>query len=69
MMSALHGHPPAQYTLGRLYKGGKGVEASPEESMKWFIRSCENGNVNALYEIGSDLLSSEDASNNEKGFD
>ena len=40
------------FNLGTLYKNGEGVHQSYSEAFKWFRKSADQGNINALYSIG-----------------
>jgi len=52
--AAESGHAQSQYTLGLLYKKGKGFadENNPVESVRWFAKAAEQGHADAQYELG-----------------
>lgn len=45
-------HVKAQLELGLMYAEGKGVEKNIKETLKWFIKAAEQGNVNAQNNLG-----------------
>ncbi len=46
------GHSGAQFSIGRMYEGGKGVEVNAEEAEKWFRKAARQGHVGAHHELG-----------------
>ena len=40
------------YHLGKCYECGRCVEQNEEEGIKWYHKAAENGNVNAMEELG-----------------
>ena len=50
------GDTDAQYSIGRMYYEGKGIEKDFTEAAKWFRISAEGGNLNAIYNL-ADLYS------------
>ena len=47
-LSATQGNVNAQYSLGRLYANGEGVEQSNETAREWWMKSAEQGEENAI---------------------
>ncbi len=56
---AEQGNAKAQSDLGAMYYLGLGVEASNEESVKWFRKSAEQGYAEAQYHLGEMYLDGE----------
>lgn len=46
--AAERGHPDAQYNLGFMYLLGEGVEANPNEGLRWLKRSADQGDECAI---------------------
>jgi uncharacterized protein len=46
--AAERGHPDAQYNLGFMYLLGDGVQADPEEGLKWLRRSADQGDESSF---------------------
>lgn len=44
------------YAIGEEYDSSFGLEKNPIESQKWFEMAAKNGNVDALYQLGKNLL-------------
>ena len=57
-----------QYIIGRCYRYGDGVEKDCTKAMQWYRKAAEQGNVDALYEIG-DLYSENTLDPYYEGFD
>lgn len=49
---AERGVPEAQYTLGRMYAQGQGVERDAAEAAKWYRKAAEQGLTEARYRLG-----------------
>lgn len=46
------GDSEAQFTLGNMYRTGKGVEIDNEKSIYWYRLSAKNGHTNSQYNLG-----------------
>lgn len=46
------GDAQAQYRMGQLYDGGKGVEQDYTKAAEWFLKAAEQGHAWAEYSIG-----------------
>lgn len=46
------GLPEAQYSLGRMYALGQGVERDEVEAARWYHKAAEQGVVEAQYQLG-----------------
>tara|TARA_B100000315_G_scaffold260404_1_gene321480 strand:+ start:4120 stop:4755 length:636 start_codon:yes stop_codon:yes gene_type:complete len=46
------GHVEAQYTLGRMYSLGWGVEQNQQRAAHWWRQAAEAGHANAQYTLG-----------------
>ena len=57
-----------QYIIGRCYRYGDGVDEDRIKAMQWYRKAAEQGNVDALYEIG-DLYSENTLDPYYEGFD
>ncbi|MDR1828736.1 MAG: sel1 repeat family protein, partial [Methylobacteriaceae bacterium] len=51
LKSAEAGDPEAQYTLGRMYRGGDGVPRDNGEALRWFRKAAEQGHPDAQYSL------------------
>lgn len=51
--AANEGHPQAQYSLGRAYLTGSGVEKDKKEALKWIKKAAEQGNMYAECHLGA----------------
>lgn len=47
LLSALQGHPPAQFNLGYMYDHGRGVLHSVDEASRWYASAAEQGHSGA----------------------
>lgn len=54
-----HGDSEAMSSLGAMYYAGIGVEKDIDESVHWFSRAAEKGNLNAMYNLGYIYLKGE----------
>jgi TPR repeat protein len=52
--AAEHGHPHAQFEIGRRYEQGDGVQADTREAMLWYERAAAQGNVLAIQRLKSE---------------
>ena len=43
----------AMYNLGILYSNGRGVQQDHSEAFKWYMKSAEFGDVEAMLKLGS----------------
>ena len=43
---------PALYNLGSMYFNGIGVERDYNEALKWFYKAAEQGDIDAMFNIG-----------------
>ena len=50
---AKHGHPQAQLWLGQLYFQGRGVKEDERIAVSWLRRSADQGNLDAMYQLGN----------------
>jgi TPR repeat protein len=50
---AQHGHPVAQLRLGILYFQGSGVKENERQAIAWWRRSADQGNLDAMYQLGN----------------
>jgi len=46
------GHTEAQFSLGQLYREGRGAAQNYTEALKWYCRAAAGGNANAVGLIG-----------------
>jgi len=56
------GNAAAQYSLGTLYDGGKGVPKDDEKAVKWFQRAAEQGHPAAQFNLGNAYRTGQGAS-------
>jgi hypothetical protein len=49
---AEQGHASAQYTLGLMYRNGRGVPKDYKLAVKWYRKSAEQGKASAQYNLG-----------------
>lgn len=49
---AAAGNPVAQYLMGEMYAGGKGVQQHDRQAMAWYLRAAEQGNADAQLKLG-----------------
>ena len=49
---ANQGNAPAQYNLGLMYEGGRGVPKDEAQAVAWFRKAAEQGNATAQYNLG-----------------
>lgn len=49
---AKNGNAEAQYTLGMMYRAGRGVEHDYTEARKWYILAAEQGHTMAQFYLG-----------------
>ena len=42
----------AEYSLGSMYEGGRGVEKNMEKAAELYLKSAEAGNVDAMFNLG-----------------
>src|SRR5262245_25385823 len=50
---AEQGRSQAQFMLGTLYAGGKGVTQDYSAAVNWYQKAAENGDANAGFSLGS----------------
>ncbi|MGI9383949.1 MAG: tetratricopeptide repeat protein [Methyloligellaceae bacterium] len=50
---AEQGDAKAQYTLGTMYRDGRGVTQDYDEALRWWRKSAELGLVDAQYALGN----------------
>lgn len=50
---ARHGNPTAQLRLGILYFQGHGVKEDERRAISWWRRSADQGNLDAMYQLGN----------------
>lgn len=50
---AQHGNPVAQLRLGILYFQGRGVKENERLAISWWRRSADQGNLDAMYQLGN----------------
>ncbi len=48
LKDAANGDAQAQYSLGYFYQYGKGIAQNDAEAIKWYKKSAENGNTDAI---------------------
>jgi TPR repeat protein len=48
---AQQGNAEAQYQVGQLHYGGKGVPENVPEAMRWYAKAGENGHLEAQYKL------------------
>jgi hypothetical protein len=51
-LAATYGHPAAQYALGLMYLRGQGIDASPDQGLKWLSTSARKRYAPAEAELG-----------------
>ncbi|MBP7917266.1 MAG: sel1 repeat family protein, partial [Arenimonas sp.] len=51
MQQAQQGNAEAQYQVGQLHYGGKGVPENVPEAMRWFAQAGENGHLESQYKL------------------
>lgn len=49
---AEQGFPAAQFTLGQIYEGGKGVPKNYQEALKWYRKAADQGHPKAQLMLG-----------------
>lgn len=49
--AADQGHPPSQFSLGRMYSNGKGVIRDPKQAVYWWKKAADQG-----YALAQDIL-------------
>ena len=59
--------PQAQYELALMYRNGTGCEANDDASVYWFEKAIENGEPNAMLELGKLYLESKEMCDSVKG--
>lgn len=47
LLSALQGHPPAQFNLGYMYDHSRGVRHSKKEACRWYALAVQQGHTGA----------------------
>jgi len=47
LLSALQGHPPAQFNLGYMYDHSRGVRHSKKEACRWYTLAAQQGHTGA----------------------
>ncbi len=47
------GDKEAQYTLGNLYRAGRGVDQDHEKAFQWFLKAADQGHAKAQYITGT----------------
>ncbi|MGO2279626.1 MAG: tetratricopeptide repeat protein [Pseudomonadales bacterium] len=50
--AAEDGYAPAEQSLGKLYRMGRGVAQSDTEAAKWFLKAAKQGDVHAQSDLG-----------------
>jgi TPR repeat protein len=50
-MAARQGHAIAQFTLGVMYRNGRGVSQDNTEAAKWYQKAADQGVVRALINL------------------
>jgi len=50
-MAARQGFAKAQYSLGKAYRDGAGVEKSEEMAAAWFMKAAERGHLRAQRQV------------------
>ena len=50
---AEQGNPRAQYVVGAMYLGGKGVAKDPKQALDWITKSANNGYKDAQFILGA----------------
>ena len=51
--AAEQGHAKAQYSLGKCYQDGEGVDRNCLTAVKWYFKAAEQGDIDAQYALAS----------------
>lgn len=49
---AEQGNAPAQYSLGLMYRNGRGVPKDDQQAVFWYRKAADQGNADAQYNLG-----------------
>lgn len=52
LKAAQQGYAPAEQSLGKLYRMGRGVAQSDTEAAKWFLKAAKQGDTHAQSDLG-----------------